>query len=116
MSSAQATSTSPLGMDFASPPRHWLRRGVSQWHHAMSRLRPRQYVRWRRSSNDDYARFKVSKAYGGSAYDIDRVDSNGHGVGERMHRVALTEANYGVAWQVETDALFQSTGLRPPSS
>ena len=74
----------------------------------MHHLKSGQHLLWRSSTTAAYARFQVSKDYGGSAYDLETIDEYGQRTGHK-HKyccVALAEAEYGKAWQLETEKIF----------
>ena len=72
----------------------------------MHHLKRGQHLLWRLSTTAAYARFQVSKDYGGSAYDLENIEEYGQRTGHKFCRVALTEAEYGKAWQLETEKIF----------
>ena len=61
-----------VGSAFSTVRRALLRRVVRKWNKSMRRLRKGQYLHWRPSQPDAYARFKVSRVCGDSEYDTSR--------------------------------------------
>ena len=108
--SLRPTGQRPIGQRsvISEVRRVLLRRTISSWNDkTMHHLKSGQHLLWRSSTTAAYARFQVSKDYGGSAYDLETIDEYGQRTGHTFCRVALTEeAEYGKACQLETEKIF----------